>query len=156
MYKILVFSDTHKNCDSCIETINKNPDTNLIMHAGDCVDDAEELSYIFSNIPVEFVRGNNDYFSFAKDEKLLHIQGKKFLLTHGHSFGVKSGLHALNKRAIQLGADVVVFGHTHTPLLEKIGDIIFLNPGASRSVNAKYGEIIISDGKIDAKILSQD
>ena len=156
MYKILVFSDTHGRYDSCIRTIEKNPDTNLVIHAGDCVRDAEELSYIFGDIPFEFVRGNNDYFSHERDEKLLHVRGKKIFLTHGHAYNVKYSLHALAKKADELGADIAIFGHTHTAYADKIGTLGLLNPGASGSSNPFYGVIYIDGEDLSFKVLAQD
>lgn len=154
MYKILVFSDTHGRYDSCIRTIKNAANVNLILHAGDCTDDAENLSYIFPDIPLEFVRGNNDFFSWERDEKLLHVCGKKIFLTHGHIYNVKHDLYALAKKAKEQGADISVFGHTHNPFMGEIFGISLLNPGSSGK-NAKYGEIIIDNGSVSINLLDQ-
>ena len=45
---------------------------------------------------------------------------KGLLLTHGHRYSVKSGYDALLARAVEVGADIVVFGHTHVPFLKTI------------------------------------
>lgn len=155
MYKILVFSDTHGRYDSCIRTIEKNKDADLILHAGDCTGDAEDLSYIFADIPFEFVRGNNDYFSRERDEKLLHVKNKKIFITHGHTYNVKRDLYALAKKAKDLGADVAVFGHTHVPYTGELLGISLLNPGSSGH-EAMYGEIIIDGDNIKLKLSKQN
>jgi predicted phosphodiesterase len=41
-------------------------------------------------------------------------------LTHGHEWGVKGGLGALIAHAADVGADIVLFGHTHAPTLQTI------------------------------------
>ena len=153
MYKILIFSDTHGMYDSCINIIEKNKDANLIIHGGDCVSDAEELSYIFSSIPFEYVRGNNDYFSRERDEKLIFSGGKKIFITHGHAYHVKRDCYALAKRAKDLGADIAVFGHTHTPYNDTILGIPLVNPGSS-GFKGEYAEILIDGDNIKINLLT--
>ncbi len=148
MYKILVFSDTHKNTDTAINIIKNNPDTNLVLHAGDHAEDAEDLSYIFPEISFSYVKGNCDLFSFEKEERFFEASGKKILLTHGHLYKVKMTLSLLRKRAKELGADIVVFGHTHQRLIEEDDGILYLNPGSRGS----YGQITIDKDKISADI----
>jgi predicted phosphodiesterase len=48
-------------------------------------------------------------------EQLLPFGKHKILITHGHLFGVKGGLGGLIAHAAELGADIVLFGHTHEP-----------------------------------------
>lgn len=148
MYKILVFSDTHKNTDTAIRIIGENPDTNLVLHAGDHAEDAEDLSYIFPEITFSYVKGNCDLFSFEKEERFFEASGKKIFLTHGHLYKVKMTLSLLRKKAKELGADIVVFGHTHQRLTEEDGGILYLNPGARGS----YGVILIGNGKVSVDI----
>lgn len=45
----------------------------------------------------------------------LTLDGVKFFLTHGHRYSVKYALDALLNAAYFAGADMVLFGHTHTP-----------------------------------------
>ena len=152
MYKILIFSDTHGMYDSCINIIEKNKDANLFIHCGDCVSDAEDLSYIASPTPFEYVRGNNDYFSRERDEKLIFAGGKKIFITHGHSYHVKRDLYALAKRAQEMGADIAVFGHTHTQCFDTIFNIPVINPGSSGFKN-EYAEILIDADNIKVNLL---
>ena len=151
-FKILVFSDTHGYTDKCIEAINSNTDADMILHAGDCVEDAENLSYIFPKIKFEYVRGNNDLFSNAADEKIINAAGKKIFLTHGHEYGVKYSMKALYSRAVNLNADIAVFGHTHEPFLNDTNKAVIFNPGACGMVRSSYGIVTIESGEISTKI----
>ena len=88
MIRIIVFSDTHKYIEPCIQAVNNIKDIDMIIHAGDHWSDARELEGIFKNIPVKYVKGNCD-FSLAPLEELVEIGGKKIFVTHGHMYNVK-------------------------------------------------------------------
>ena len=76
------------------------------------------------------VTGNCDYGQKGKQEQQLTRAGRSFYLVHGHQYGVKRSLNSLFYRGQELGADLVLFGHTHVPVCEKINDIWFINPGS--------------------------
>ncbi len=50
------------------------------------------------------------------EELLLTFDGYKILLMHGHRYDVKYSLERAISHAATAGADVLLFGHTHTPL----------------------------------------
>ena len=52
------------------------------------------------------------------------------LIAHGHTMHVKYGLLSAQYRAQEMGADILLFGHTHVPLVENDGKLILLNPGS--------------------------
>lgn len=134
MDKILIFSDTHNYIDPCIQIIKNTKDVKAIIHAGDCADDADDLKYIFPDIPVYNVRGNNDFLSSAPDKKLITISDKKILTVHGHIERVKYDLSltALSELGEKYRADLVIFGHTHKPQTEYKNNMIIINPGSVR------------------------
>ncbi|MCC8169513.1 MAG: metallophosphoesterase family protein, partial [Oscillospiraceae bacterium] len=68
MKRILIFSDTHGFTDDCINIINSSDRVSSVIHAGDCVRDAEDLEYVFPNIPIHYVKGNNDFYTSAPSE----------------------------------------------------------------------------------------
>ncbi len=51
-------------------------------------------------------------------------------LCHGDSYRVKYGLDMLEKKAKEVRADIVIFGHTHVPLNIKKDNILYINPGS--------------------------
>lgn len=54
----------------------------------------------------------------------------RVLLTHGHYYQVSLSLNYLREEALQRGVDIVMFGHTHRPLLEQEKGLTLLNPGS--------------------------
>ena len=115
--ELLIFSDSHgrgERMGDALSLQRRRPDG--ICFLGDGLRDTESLS--LTPIPLYTVRGNCDFGVFFEDadtERLLFFEGHALLLTHGHTYGVKSGEGALIARAAALGADIVLFGHTHTP-----------------------------------------
>ncbi len=61
------------------------------------------------------------------------ICGIKILLTHGHNFFVEYNLYDLMNFAKKNECSIAVYGHTHFPLNEKIGNIRLINPGSTKS-----------------------
>ena len=52
------------------------------------------------------------------------------LITHGHYYYVSLDTQEIRRQALTRGADIVMFGHTHRPLLEIGRDVTLLNPGS--------------------------
>ncbi len=150
--KILVFSDSHRARGEMYRAIDANlPDQ--VIHLGDLQEDAEELTYVYPKLPICMVPGNCDGWTTAPLKKLITLEGKRLLLSHGHLWGVKSGLEAATADARACGADILLFGHTHRPLCRQLDDGLWmLNPGTSRS---HYGLIILEKGGIQCTIHSQ-
>ncbi len=127
--KILVVSDTHgqhKNLDRILE---KEQDIDMFVHLGD-VEGGE--FYIDAVVECEkhIVRGNNDFFSDLPKEEEFYIGNYKVFITHGHAYGVSLGTEQIREEGKARGADLVMFGHTHKPFLEKDSEITVLNPGS--------------------------
>jgi putative phosphoesterase len=139
-----------------IEIVKKEK-AQKVIHLGDTVRDAQELETALNGMAVEMVAGNNDWFSDEPNEKLLLIEGKRFFLTHGHVYGVKNGLERLLGRGKELGADVVLFGHTHRVHEEYRENILLLNPGSismpASSQDPSCIIIEINENKINSKIV---
>ena len=94
--KILVFSDSHGDRQTMVLAAEAHrPDA--IFHLGDCWRDAEELEYAFPDTPLYQVPGNCDWgMADLPDVKLVSLDGVKFMLCHGHTFGVKGGLSLIH------------------------------------------------------------
>ena len=151
--RILVFSDTHGIIEPCIRAIHKSGKVDLILHAGDTSTDAEDLSYIFPEIPIRYVPGNCE-ISRLNTVDLIDIDDKKIFLTHGHLFNVKNepSYTTLINKAKDEKATICIFGHTHKPILDNIGTFMLLNPGSVKFGNT-YGVIEIENGVAKACIL---
>lgn len=125
--KILIVSDTHRHNENLKKVIDKVSPIDLLIHLGD-VEGAEEYIEKIAGCPVYIVAGNNDFFSPLKKEIVTNIGKYKVLMTHGHSYNVSAGIEYIVSHSD--GADIIMFGHTHSPLiLMKEGKVI-LNPGS--------------------------
>lgn len=128
--KIYIVSDTHGSTDFFITNVLSNNDADLIIHLGDLVDDASEIEEI-TGVQTICVSGNNDFFSSIPTDKIINFNNYRFLLTHGHKYGVNFGTEYLVQKAKELNCNVVLFGHTHRKLSTKIDGIYLINPGSA-------------------------
>lgn len=128
--KILVISDTHGKIDEVLKIIKKMEKLQLIIHLGDYVEDGEGIERE-TGIKVELVRGNGDFLNKNYEEdRVLKVEGKRIFLTHGHIYRVKYGVTNLLYKAEELNADIVLFGHTHVPMIMEDSGILVMNPGS--------------------------
>lgn len=127
--KILIVSDTHRKNDNYIKALEKNGPVDMVIHCGD-IEQSEYLIAQAAGCLVQMVVGNNDFFSDLPREKDFRIGRYKVWLTHGHNYCVSMGNEYLKKEAKIRGADIVMYGHTHKPVVD-IGDgLIAINPGS--------------------------
>jgi len=148
MKKLLILSDTHGNLDAIdkLKCIMKGAD--YIIHLGDYYRDMDYYEEEFGD-KIYRVKGNCDG---GGKEIELRIEGLKVLALHGDRYGVKYSLTNLKLFAKEQKADVVLFGHTHYPTIEKEDGIIFINPGnMTKYSNPSYCFAIINGDRITAK-----
>ncbi len=127
--KILIVSDTHGNLKNFNEILKQESPVDMIMHLGDICRDEEEIRELAGDTcTVAMVRGNCDYFSREPDTRDFSIGNHKIHMEHGHY--LPDSLNSIAYKAEELGADFVFFGHTHRPLITKVGDITIANPGS--------------------------
>lgn len=127
--KILILSDTHRQNANMWRVLDKVKPIDMLVHCGDIEGDDSELT-ARAQCPVHIVAGNNDYFYDYDNEQEFRIADKKVLLTHGHKYPVYTKRDALFELAERRGADIVMFGHLHVPILERRNQITVLNPGS--------------------------
>lgn len=128
--KIAVISDTHKHRYSLNQVTKLIQDTDMAIHLGDNVEDLQVIKDNYKG-KIIGVRGNCDFTSFTPAERFEEVEGKKILITHGHKYDVKYSLLKLKYRAKELGADIVLFGHTHICAEIYEEGIWFINPGSA-------------------------
>ena len=150
--KILVISDTHGSATHAFTAHTRTEPVDIIIHLGDGFRDADLLRETL-DVPVINVAGNCDIGSTAPREYVWECEGKRILLTHGDMYHVKSGLIKLRQRAEEVGADAVLFGHTHQGVLENHTGLLMLNPGTlSNDVQQNsYAVLIVTPESITAR-----
>ncbi len=151
--KILVLSDIHGSSNTAQKIVAANEDARHIIFLGDGMNSLKQMESFFPEKSFYSVAGNCDFIT-ATDENFLSFGGKNIFFTHGHKYYVKQkrDLSLLKQRAKLLGADIVLFGHTHVPYTEKDGELYIMNPGAA--LQSKYGIIEINDGEIKLNLMS--
>ena len=60
----------------------------------------------------------------------LQIGPFKVWVTHGHNYYVSMGNEVIKREAAARGADIVIYGHTHKPVVDRKGQVIAVNPGS--------------------------
>lgn len=126
--KIGIIGDTHGNKDSLEIIMDCFPEVDFFIHTGDHWQDGQFMEQKWK-VPVLSVRGNCDPPDVPQELNFI-LEGKRFYVTHGHGYSVKSGLYKLYCRACELQADFCIYGHTHLADIQKMDGIIFLNPGS--------------------------
>ena len=131
--RILVISDTHipdryEKLPAAVLKEFKKAD--LVLHAGDFTS-VEFYHELKSQKPLKAVLGNLDSSelrNFVKDKESFTLQKYKIGIIHG--WGRAEGVLDLVKKTFDNTYSLVIFGHTHQPLIEKIGKTTYLNPGS--------------------------
>lgn len=158
MNKVIVVSDSH----GLVEPLERIYDhfkheVSVFLHCGDS--ELEEEHPIFKIYRT--VRGNCDYENFPLVDRV-RVAGYTILFTHGHHHSVKFNLDRLYFLGKENQADIVCFGHTHAPLVERSTDGLYiLNPGSikyNRSLKAiKECFVLIEfDEGVAIKFLDRD
>ena len=126
----------------------------LILHAGDVGEGVlDELSLI---APVEAVYGNTDS---SRDPRLVReivreIGGLTVHVSHGHEVGAPTAERLLTRYP----HDVILFGHTHRPLVTRADGRLVVNPGAAGprrfELLPSVGRLVIDGGRAEVEIIS--
>ena len=154
--RIAVFSDSHRMVSRMVAAVEAlSPD--VILHLGDHIADARQLRARFPGVPVHMVAGNCDLYGgdHGETEQLLELGGCRILMTHGHVYGVKSGLDALIRRGAETGAALALYGHTHAALIKQARGVWLMNPGQmesdSSSRRASCGVVTADNGSFSCE-----
>lgn len=126
--RIGLISDTHGFLRS--EVFGRFEDVDRILHAGD-VGPVELLVELEVIAPVTAVWGNTDGFELRErvpEHATLELEGRAVVVVHGHQLGSPK---PDTLRDAFPEADVIVYGHTHRPLVDREGDRLTINPGAA-------------------------
>ncbi|HNS23117.1 MAG TPA: metallophosphoesterase family protein [Sedimentisphaerales bacterium] len=118
-----VISDTHNLLRE--EARGRLQGCDLILHAGDVGSPSilEELRQIGR---VVAVRGNMDKGPWASElEEVEHVEvdGRRICVIHD--------IDRLDLDPAAAGIDVVVYGHSHKPAVDRQDGVLYLNPGSA-------------------------
>lgn len=154
--KILVFSDSHGSTLVMKSLLESPPDgLTAVFHLGDGSEEAELLMRKYPMYAYIGVRGNCDILDRSRKETVFTERGGvKFMLTHGHAYGVKSSLDGAAIAAAAEDATVLLYGHTHIAddrtVKTAVGNVRAVNPGSARM--AEYALITVEDGEVTVEL----
>lgn len=166
--KILVISDSHGRDDRLGRVMDMHKNADALIFLGDGINDLVRADAELYGFTVYAVSGNCDgLFSFLGSkyptELTLNLGGVRILAMHGHTRSVKSGIDGAMLAAEQKEADILLFGHTHSPINKyfpegreyeygKLSKPLYVfNPGSlqrSEDGRAHFGLIQIKDGNV--------
>lgn len=128
--RIGLVSDSHGNLEDLKNAVDQMGRVDAVFHMGDYVDDGFQIKRWVS-APVFAVKGNMDVYS---NEGQLFVKtalgGKMILACHGHTLRVKNEYSTIRYKGLEEGADIVLFGHTHIPMIDQDEQLLMMNPGS--------------------------
>lgn len=141
MKKILVCSDLHGEGGfrNLQKAIRKEAPFDLLFCCGDIETDTHRIWQAAGGAQCFFVAGNCDGWSgLLPDEEEINVEDLRFFMVHGHRFGVRDSTAMLVSEAVKRKDNVVLFGHTHLPLIEDHSGepgtdghpLLIVNPGS--------------------------
>ena len=152
--KICVFSDSHGYANNMIEAVRREKPA-LCFFLGDGENDLVTLRSRFPDLPINAVRGNCDLRSTQPLSLNCALGGLRVFAVHGHRFEVKydDSLRDLCYAALRADADILLFGHTHEPHLERHLGMEIINPGSIGKVKRpSYALLTIENERAEAEI----
>ena len=154
--KVLVISDAHGSADPVKTAILREQPFDIVVSLGDFTG-ALNCVYELTKAPVVAVAGNCDLYSSLPPSMTFSIGPHRVLAVHGHYQQVRYGYEFLAEEAVKAGCDVVMFGHTHVPVIDytSVPGLLILNPGSialpkQEGLEKSYMTIDVDEnGKLD-------
>jgi putative phosphoesterase len=151
-HKIGVISDTHGLLrPQAVEALRG---VDQILHAGD-IGKPEVLDGLREIAPLTAIRGNNDKGPWADtiaELERIEIGGISIYMLHN--------LKKLELEPSREGINVVIAGHSHKPLNEIRGGVLYLNPGSAGPRRFKLpvsiAHLRIENGSVMVNIIELD
>jgi putative phosphoesterase len=149
--KIVVLSDTHmpkKSKELPLEVIQSIENTDHILHLGDW-QTLDVYNLLQKYAPLDGVAGNVDGKELSEQlgfKKILSFHGFRFGLVHGHLGKGRTTEDRAFRSFAHDQIDVILFGHSHIPVLKQVNGITLFNPG---SPTDKRREPLFSFGVIE-------
>lgn len=152
MKTMMVLSDSHGRRRVIEKLSPLFAENDYIVHLGDGASDMREVTEQYPE-KVYAVKGNCD-FSRGINELVLEAEGVRFLLCHGHAYGVKTDLSRLVAHAKSLGCAVALYGHTHRAAIEEMDGVTCINPGSAGAYSdPSYCYLVVQGEKVVPKIV---
>jgi len=133
------------------EALDALRDSDLIIHCGD-IGDSAVLEALRTLAPVRAVRGNNDKGAWASSLPACDV-----VEVGSHAIHVLHNLTELDVDPAAADFTVVVSGHSHKPVIERRGKILFVNPGSAGprrfTLPVTVATLALRSSRCEAKII---
>ncbi len=139
MIKILVISDCHihDRADEIPRELNEiisaNAPFDISIYAGDFVDRDVYEWFVTTGIQTYAVEGNMDYLPLEEEQKIF-VYDLKIGVIHGHQVRPRGNVVKLTEIAKEMGVNILVSGHTHSPFVTVNDGVLHVNPGSLTGV----------------------
>lgn len=157
---VLVLADTHVPDHARSLPVALDPHlewADRILHAGDATS-ADVFAELSAHAPVAAVMGNIDGWDVAawgaKEELRTTIEGVPVAMIHdsGRREGREQRL-----RARFPDARMIIFAHSHQPVLDVQNGVLFLNPGSPtwkrRAPEPTVARCVFDAGRVEAELI---
>ncbi len=149
-----LISDTHGLLRPEVFTAFEGVDA--ILHAGD-LGGIELLGELDAIAPVTCVAGNTDGWDVVErvpEVAELELGGVRIVVAHGHRL---PEARARSAAAAYPDAALVVFGHSHRPEVERVGNTLAVNPGSAGPRRFQLPVTValatVEDGVVSARLV---
>lgn len=153
--KLGLISDTHGLLRGRVFDVFEGVE--YILHAGD-VGDEDILLELGAIAPVRAVWGNTDRGEIRtrlEERFTAPFGGLTVSVIHGQQYGSPNPKRVA---ADHPGSDLVVFGHSHQPVIERVEGVLAVNPGSAgpRRFNLPVTVALatIAEGEVHAELIS--
>lgn len=157
---LVVLGDTHRRAGHGLEgrTLDAAREAAAVAHTGDFTTAAVHDAIAAQSDRLHAVAGNNDepaVGSRLPPRTEFDAEGLAVAMVHGHEHSAE----ALSLLGREVGADLVIFGHSHRPEVEAVGEIVLLNPGSHadpRWHRPAHAELTRRDDRVDGRLVEPD
>lgn len=169
--KYIIASDIHGSayyCDKLLEAFAREEADRLvllgdILYHGPRNDpprgyDPREVAIALNRFKdrILCIRGNCDAevdqmmleFPIMAEYAVIEYGGRLIWLTHGHTYNIDNPITSID-------GDIMIYGHTHIPMIEERKGVTFINPGSVSlpKADSGHGYLVLEDGKFSQKYL---
>lgn len=155
--KLGIISDTHGLLRAEVFAVFDGVEH--ILHAGD-FGDVEILDELAAIAPVTAVWGNVDGWDVrgrVPEVARVELAGARVVVLHGMQLGSPTPEKAA---AAHPDADLVVFGHSHRPVIRQVGTVLAVNPGSAGPQRFRDPVTValaeIEGGRVTARLVELD
>lgn len=154
--KIAVVSDTHLKFDLPDELKQKLGEADVVIHAGDFITKEAYEAFRAVSKRLIAVYGNSDdpaVKEMLPESVTVELGGVKFGVVHKGK-NVTDTTH-MRYEALEMGVEVLIFGHLHRPLIEK-SDVLLVCPGSPTSPRMSDPAMVmldVTEGKVSGSVV---